>query len=135
MPQNGPSTFEVGASSHSSQFNTVKGMSNPTFELRNGSLEGNGKSFIGSNRQAENIDYTNQIPVSTQPMPTRMGIGTQSNVIPLPNVGLYQPQQAIPRDQIADLIQEMCGPIARGVRMPMYRKPYLEWVDKTYEFP
>ena len=81
------------------------------------SIEGNGRPFIGPNRQTENtvnIDYTNQIPVLTQPLPTGMGIGTQANAIPLPNVGPYQPQQAIPRDQIADLIQEMCGPIARG---------------------
>ena len=55
-----------------------------------------------------------------------MGIGTQANAIPLPNVGPYQPQQAIPRDQIADLMQEMCGLIAQGVRMPVYR---------IYEFP
>ena len=29
----------------------------------------------------------------------------------------------------------MCDPIARGVRMTLYRKPYSEWVDRTYEFP
>ena len=45
-----------------------------------------------------NVDYTNQVPVSTQPLPTRMGIGTQTNTISLPNVGPYQLQQAIPRD-------------------------------------
>ena len=64
-----------------------------------------------------------------------MRIGTQANAIPLPNIGPYQPQQVMPRDQIANLIKEMCGPIARGVRMPVYRKPYPKWVDRTYEFP
>ena len=99
MPQNGPSTYEVGASSHNFQFNTVKDVSNPTFEPRNSCIEGNRRPFIGPNRQTGNADYTNQISVSTQP---------------LPNVGPYQPQQAIPRDQITDLIKEMCGPISRG---------------------
>ena len=89
MLPNGPLTFEVGASSNNFQFNTVKEMSNPTFEPRNGSLEGNGRPFIGPNRQAGNIDYTNQIPVSTQLVPIGMRIGTQANAIPLPNVGPY----------------------------------------------
>ena len=47
MPQNGPSTYEVGASSHNFQFNTVK--------------EGYGRQFIGPNRQTGKVDYTNQI--------------------------------------------------------------------------
>ena len=92
MPQNGPSTFEVGASSHNSQFNPVKEVSNPTFEPRNSNTEGNGRPFVGSNRQTGNVDYNNQIPVSTQPLPTGMGIETQANAIPLPNIGPYQPQ-------------------------------------------
>ena len=104
-------------------------MSNPTFEPRNNSIEGNGRPFVGPNRQMENIDYTNEIPVSTQPLPTGMGIGTQANAIPLPNVGPYQPQQAIPRDQIVDLIQKMYGPTARGVRMSVYRKLYCHALD------
>ena len=62
-------------------------LSNPTFEPRNSSIEGNGRPFIGPNRQTGNADHTNQISVSTQP---------------LPNVGSYQPQQAIPRDQIIE---------------------------------
>ena len=99
IPQNGPSTYEVGASSHNFQFNTVNEVSNPTFEPRNSSIEGYGRQFIGPNRQTGNADYTNQISVSTQL---------------LPNVGPYQPQQVIPRDQITNLIQETCGPIARG---------------------
>ena len=70
MPQNGPSTFELGASSHNSQFNLVKGVSNPTFEPRNNSIESNRRPFVGPNRQTGNVDYTNQIPVSTQPLPT-----------------------------------------------------------------
>ena len=107
IPQNGPQTFEIGASSHSSQFNPVKGVSNPTFEPRNSSIEGNGRPFVGPNRQTGNIDYNNQIPVGTQSLPTGIGVATQANAIPLPNVGLYQPQQAMPRDQIAELIQEM----------------------------
>ena len=135
MPQNGPSTFEVGASSHNFQFNPVKGVSNPTFEPRNSSIEGNGRPFVGQNRQTRNTDYNNQIPVVTQPLPTKIGIGTQANTISLPNIGPYQPQQAIPRDQIANLIEEMCGPIAWGVPMPIYRKPYPEWIDRTYECP
>ena len=47
MPQNVPQTFEMGASSHNSQFNPVKGVSNPTFEPRNSSIEGNGRPFVG----------------------------------------------------------------------------------------
>ena len=74
-------------------------MSNPTFEPRNNSIEGYGRPFIGPNRQTGNADYTNQISVSTQS---------------LPNVGTYQPQQDIHRNQITELKQEMCGPIARG---------------------
>ena len=69
MPQNGPSTYEVGVSSHNFQFNTVKEVSNPTFKPRNNSIEGNGRPFIGPNRQTGNADCTNQISVSTQPLP------------------------------------------------------------------
>ena len=69
MPQNGPSTHEVGASSHNFQFNTIKEVSNPTFEPRNNSIEGYGRPFIGPNRQTGNGNYTNQISVSTQPLP------------------------------------------------------------------
>ena len=41
----------------------------------------------------------------------------------------------VPRDQIADIIKEMCGPMALGVQNPMYRKPYPEWVDRVHEYP
>ena len=69
IPQNCPSTYEVGASRHNFQFNTVKEVSNPTFEPRKSSIEGYGRQFIGPNRQTGNADYTNQILVSTQPLP------------------------------------------------------------------
>ena len=32
-------------------------------------------------RNTVNIDYTNQVPISTQPLPTKMGIGAQANAI------------------------------------------------------
>ena len=79
-----------------SQFNSIKKVSNPTFELINSNVEGNGRPFVGPNKQTGNVDYTNQISVSTQPMPTGMRIGTQANAIPLLNVGPYQPPQAVP---------------------------------------
>ena len=41
----------------------------------------------------------------------------------------------MPRDQIIELIQEVYGPSAQGVQMSVYRKPYPEWIDRTYEFP
>ena len=87
IPQNGPQTFEIGASSHNSQFNPVKEVSNPTFEPRNSSVEGNGRPSVGPNRQPGNVDYNNQIPVGTQSLPTGIGVATQANAIPLPNVG------------------------------------------------
>ena len=41
----------------------------------------------------------------------------------------------VPRDQIADIVREMCGPMARGVQTPVYRKPYPKWVDRVHEYP
>ena len=32
------------------------------------------------------------------------------------------------------MIHEVCGPLARGVQTPVYRKPYLDWIDRI-EFP
>ena len=39
------------------------------------------------------------------------------------------------RDLTADIVREMCGPMARGVQTPMYRKPYPEWVHRIHEHP
>lgn len=41
----------------------------------------------------------------------------------------------VPRDQIADIVREMCGPMAQGVQTPVYKKPYPEWVDRVHEYP
>ena len=32
------------------------------------------------------------------------------------------------------MIHEVCGPLARGVQTPVYRKPYPDWIDRV-EFP
>ena len=41
----------------------------------------------------------------------------------------------VPRDQIADFVREMYGPMTRGVQTPVYKKPYSEWIDRVHEYP
>lgn len=39
------------------------------------------------------------------------------------------------RDQMIGLIQEVCGPRTRRVQPQKYRKPYPEWIDRTFQIP
>ncbi|KAH7839724.1 hypothetical protein Vadar_007900 [Vaccinium darrowii] len=39
------------------------------------------------------------------------------------------------RDEILGLMQEVYGPLNRGVQTQIYRKPYPEWIDRQFEVP
>ena len=52
---------------------------------------------------------------------------SQPPVVPMANPPMMQPVQQPPnlveRNEIINLIHEVCGPLARGVQTPVYRKP------------
>lgn len=39
------------------------------------------------------------------------------------------------RDEILGLMQEVYGPLTRGVQTQTYKKPYPEWIDRQFEVP
>ena len=53
---------------------------------------------------------------------------------------IQQPPNLVEMNDIINLIHEVCGPLTRGVPTPVYRKPYLDWIDrvklpKGFKFP
>ena len=38
------------------------------------------------------------------------------------------------REQIANIVYEVCGPLARQMPRFMFNKPYLKWIDTAHEF-
>ena len=108
----GLSSFELEASGQNSQFNPIRSIPNSVFKSRNNEFEGNGRPVTGQSRQVKNaitLDYASQVPITTQPINTGMGLGTQANTTLPPNIGQNQSPQVMPRDQIVELIQEVCG--------------------------
>ncbi|XP_028063193.1 uncharacterized protein LOC114266481 [Camellia sinensis] len=133
----------------------TRGYTNPLFEFTPGGLEGfptNGRDttpvpapvagpFAGHAQRG--YPYPQQQPAPQgQPAPNLPPYGPrgpQAQVYPpnpvfAPPVVVQQAQNMVPRDQIVDIVREICGPMARGVQTPVYRKPYPEWVDRVHEY-
>ena len=128
----------------------TKGFTNPLFEFTLGGLEG----LLAARRETTPIPpitspfaspFTGQAqrglpdpqrqPVPQgQPVPNIPPYGSRGpqaqgflpNPVFVPPLVVQQAQNMFPRDQIADIVREMCGPMARGVQTPVYRKPYPE---------
>ena len=61
--------------------------------------------------------------------------GIPTNPVFVPLVVVQQAHNIVLRDQIANIVREMCGSMARGVQTPVCRKRYPEWVDRVHEYP
>ena len=134
----------------------TRGYNNPLFEFIPRGLEGwpaNGRDTIpvpalfagpfAGQAQRGYPHHQQQPAPQGQPVPNIPPFGPrgpQAQVCPpnpvfVPPVVAQQAQNMVPRDQIADIVREMCGPMARGVQTPVYRKLYPEWVDRVHEYP
>ncbi|XP_028065980.1 uncharacterized protein LOC114268949 [Camellia sinensis] len=132
------------------------GYTNPLFEFTPGGLEGfptNGRDtipvpapFAGpfAGHAQRGYPYPQQqLAPQGQPAPNLPPYGPrgpQAQVYPpnpvfAPPVVVQHAQNMVPRDQIVDIVREICGPMAGGVQTPIYRKPYPEWVDRVHEYP